>query len=61
MFDIERAAKKQKNDETEMELSDEALRDIEQARKEKGGIPIDELAVKKVGTTKLHEVSRDEY
>ena len=32
-----------KKDETEMELSDEALRDIEQARKEKGGVPIDEF------------------
>jgi len=37
-----------KKDEMEMELSDEALRDIEQARKEKGGVPIDELAAKKV-------------
>jgi len=39
---------KQKNDETEMELSDEVLREIEEARKEKGGVSIDELAAKKV-------------
>ena len=30
-------------EEMEMELSDEAIRDIEEARKEKGGTPIDEL------------------